>query len=59
MNKLEAVRHAATYVQIAQKLDMHFKNFDADPNTQIRWVWELIQNAKDAPNVFKQSKIKQ
>lgn len=38
---------------------MHIKNFDSDPNTQIRWVWELIQNAKDAPNVFEQTKIKQ
>ncbi len=38
---------------------MHIKNFDSDPNTQIRWVWELIQNAKDAPNIFKQTKIKQ
>jgi hypothetical protein len=59
MNKLEEVRYAAAYTAIAQKLDMHIKNFDSDPNTQIRWVWELIQNAKDAPNKFKKTKIKQ
>jgi len=35
------------------------KEFDSDINTQTRWVWELIQNAKDAPNKFKQIKIKQ
>jgi hypothetical protein len=59
MNKLESVRYEAAYAQLAQKLDMHIKNFDSDPNTQIRWIWELIQNAKDAPNLFKQTKIKQ
>ena len=35
------------------------KSFDMDQNTQLRWVWELIQNAKDAPNDFEISKIKQ
>lgn len=59
MNKLEAVRYAAAYTALAQKLDMHIKNFDSDVNTQTRWVWELIQNAKDAPNVFGKTKIKQ
>jgi hypothetical protein len=46
-------------MQVVQKFDMHMKSFDMDQNTQLRWVWELIQNAKDAPNDFEISKIKQ
>lgn len=38
---------------------MHMKNFDQDVNTQTRWIWELIQNAKDAKNKFGKVKIKQ
>ena len=25
--------------QIAQKFDIHLKSFDADKNTQLRWIW--------------------
>jgi hypothetical protein len=59
MNKLEKVRYHAAFQSQAQKLDKHIKDFDSDPNTQIRWDWELIQNAKDAPNTFKKTHIKQ
>ena len=59
MNVLQKVRGEAAYISLAQKLDKHIKDFDSDPNTQIRWIWELIQNAKDAPNKFKNVKIKQ
>ena len=38
---------------------MHMKNFDQDVNTQTRWIWELIQNAKDAKNKSGKVKIKQ
>ena len=42
-----------------QKLDTNLKSFDSDKNTEYRWIWELVQNAKDAPNDFGVVKIKQ
>ena len=59
MNELQKVRYDAAFSSQAQKLDKHIKEFDSDPNTRLRWIWELVQNAKDAPNVFGDAKIKQ
>ena len=42
----------ARYISIAQKLAQHINNLAEDKNTRIRWIWELIQNAKDVPNEF-------
>lgn len=58
MNKLSKINNSSRHKLVAQKLDQQIKSFDFDPNTQIRWIWELIQNAKDAPNQFN-AKIKQ
>ena len=58
-SKLSEAKDEGLIMQVVQKFDMHMKSFDSDKNTQQRWVWELIQNAKDTPNDFKQSKIKQ
>ncbi len=46
------------YKEVAQKLDQHFGHFAEDPNIARRWVWELIQNAKDVPNQFGKVKIR-
>jgi len=40
----------ARYVALAQKLAQHINHLAEDKNTGIRWIWELIQNAKDVPN---------
>ena len=40
----------ARYVALAQKLAQHINNLSEDKNSRIRWLWELIQNAKDVPN---------
>lgn len=48
----------ARYYILAQKLSQHFEQLHGDPNTKVRWIWELIQNAKDAPNQFGKVKIK-
>jgi hypothetical protein len=45
-------KEESRYRQLAQKLSQHIENLAEDPNTRIRWVWELIQNAKDVPNKF-------
>ena len=29
-----------------------------DKNTRVRWIWELIQNAKDVPNEFGKTRIR-
>jgi hypothetical protein len=38
-NQLQKQRNKALYITQSQKLDMHYKNFDSDPNTVIRWNW--------------------
>jgi len=43
---------------LAQKLAQHLNSLAEDKNTKIRWIWELIQNAKDVPNEFGKVKIK-
>ena len=40
----------ARFVSLAQKLAQHLNNLAEDKNSRIRWIWELIQNAKDVPN---------
>jgi len=60
LNALDEYKFAsenAKYRLLAQKLDQHIQEFNEDPNTKIRWIWELIQNAKDAPNQFNKVKI--
>ena len=47
----------ARYTSLAQKLAQHINHLAEDKNTRIRWIWELIQNAKDVPNEFEKSKI--
>jgi hypothetical protein len=58
-SRLSRARESGLIMQTVQKFDMNMKSFDMDQNTQLRWVWELIQNAKDTPNDFGISKIKQ
>lgn len=58
-SRLSRARESGLIMQTVQKFDVNMKSFDMDQNTQLRWVWELIQNAKDAPNDFGISKIKQ
>ncbi len=48
----------ARYQVLAQKLDHLLSNLHEDPNTEVRWIWELIQNAKDVPNKFGKVMIK-
>lgn len=48
----------ARYVGLAQKLAQHLNNLAQDKSSRIRWVWELIQNAKDVPNEFDKVKIR-
>jgi hypothetical protein len=38
------------FTSLAQKLAQHLNHLSEDKNSRIRWVWELIQNAKDVPN---------
>ena len=40
----------ARFTSIAQKLAQHINHLAEDKNSRIRWIWELIQNAKDVPN---------
>jgi len=50
--KIEKLRKGASEAQSATKIiDMLKKLKDSnDPNTSYRWIWELIQNAKDVVN---------
>ena len=45
-------------MSIAQKLAQHLNNLAEDKNSRVRWIWELIQNAKDVPNEFGKSRIR-
>ena len=48
----------ARYTSLAQKLAQHINHLAEDKNTRIRWIWELIQNAKDVPNEFGRCRIR-
>jgi hypothetical protein len=50
IKEFNEARRRATYISLAQKLAQHLNNLAEDKNTRIRWIWELIQNAKDASN---------
>ena len=43
---------------LAQKLAQHINHLTEDPNTRTRWLWELIQNAKDVPNEFGKTRMR-
>jgi hypothetical protein len=46
------------FSSLAQKLAQHINHLSEDKNVRIRWIWELIQNAKDVPNEFGHCKIR-
>lgn len=50
--KIKALRTKAQESQAANKIIDMLKALDLnnDRNTAFRWIWELIQNAKDVPN---------
>lgn len=50
--KIKALRTKAQESQAANKIIDMLKALDSnnDENTAFRWIWELIQNAKDVPN---------
>ena len=48
----------ARYISLAQKLAQRINHLAEDKNTRIRWIWELIQNAKDVPNEFGRCRIR-
>lgn len=48
----------ARYKMLAQKLAQHLDNLMEDDRARLRWLWELVQNAKDAPNEFEDVRIK-
>ena len=50
-------KNQGIFKALAQKLSQHLENLNEDPNTRIRWIWQLIQNAKDVPNQFGKIKI--
>ncbi len=51
-------RDKSRFTSLAQKLSQHINNLSEDSNCRIRWIWELIQNAKDVPNEFGKCKIR-
>lgn len=48
----------ARFQQLAQKLAQHLNNLAEVESTKIRWIWELIQNAKDVPNEFNKTRMR-
>ncbi len=50
--KIKSLRTKAQESQAANKIIDMLKALDSnnDTNTAFRWIWELIQNAKDVPN---------
>ena len=51
-DKIKNLRSTAQEAQAANKIIDMLKNLEStnDENTSFRWIWELIQNAKDVPN---------
>jgi len=51
-HKIEALRNKAQETQAANKIIDMLKHLEAknDNTTSYRWIWELIQNAKDVAN---------
>ena len=53
----QGMDNLSRYKGIAQKLAKNISNLAEDENTRVRWIWELIQNAKDVSNEFGKCKI--
>lgn len=56
--KYKESKERSRFVALAQKLAQHLNKLDEDLNSRVRWIWELIQNAKDVPNEFGKCKIR-
>ena len=52
MNKVEAKINHNYYKQIADKITQLLDKIHDSQLSDKRWVWELMQNAKDVPNKF-------
>ena len=52
VEKIKILRTKAQESQAANKIIDMLQALDSnnDENTAFRWIWELIQNAKDVPN---------
>lgn len=52
LDKIKLLRSKAQEAQAATKIIDQLRNLESknDENTSFRWIWELIQNAKDVPN---------
>ena len=48
----------AKYSLESQKLSQYIENLHENENNKTKWIWELIQNAKDTENSLQKTSIK-